>query len=220
MADVWLDEYKDIYYELEPSAKTIDGGDVSDRVALRERLKCKSFKWFLENVYPDMFVPLEEYVIGAGTLRNAETGQCVRGSNNGVSLMPCAAGSAPTNSDRFFFVKANREIRFELSQGAKCLDVSDSTPLTPVGFWGCHGLRGNQEWRCCPSTAHATGKASSPTHATPRRYADGNRIQHTSHRVCLEAHEHGGKKSLVINKCTSGLDPKQEWTFSQWVSKP
>ena len=40
-------------------AQDKDAGNLTDRIELRKRLKCKSFKWFLDNVYPEKFIPDE-----------------------------------------------------------------------------------------------------------------------------------------------------------------
>jgi len=32
----------------------VDFGDVSERVALRTKMNCRSFRWYLEHVYPEM----------------------------------------------------------------------------------------------------------------------------------------------------------------------
>lgn len=42
-----------------------DFGDVSSRVALRKNLKCNSFQWYLDNIYPEKFV-INKNCIGYG----------------------------------------------------------------------------------------------------------------------------------------------------------
>jgi polypeptide N-acetylgalactosaminyltransferase len=56
-AEVWLDDYKQFYLNQVPSARFVSPGDFSDRLAIKAKLKCKSFDWFLKEVYPELKVP-------------------------------------------------------------------------------------------------------------------------------------------------------------------
>ena len=42
---------------MRPAARNLSYGDISERVALRERLHCQPFSWYLANVYPEQRVP-------------------------------------------------------------------------------------------------------------------------------------------------------------------
>ncbi|KAM4689916.1 polypeptide N-acetylgalactosaminyltransferase 5-like, partial [Rhinophrynus dorsalis] len=90
VAEVWLDDYKEIFYShgYQFLQDNINIGDLSEQKELRKRLQCKSFKWYLDNVYPDMEAPLFR---ATGLLSNAELGKCLSIVNSTLVLDVCDA---------------------------------------------------------------------------------------------------------------------------------
>ena len=66
-----------------------DYGDVSERHQLRKRLKCQSFKWYLNNIYPELFVPGDAMASGEVGKHNV--------SYMHVSCLPCLIFSSILN---------------------------------------------------------------------------------------------------------------------------
>ncbi|XP_065355728.1 polypeptide N-acetylgalactosaminyltransferase 5 isoform X1 [Calliphora vicina] len=138
VAEVWLDEWRDFYYAMSTGARKASAGDVSERKSLRDRLKCKSFRWYLENIYPESLMPLDYYYLGE--IRNAETETCLDtmgrkyGEKIGVSYCHGLGGNQV-----FAYTKRQQIMSDDL-----CLDASAA--LGPVNMVRCHNMGGNQEW--------------------------------------------------------------------------
>jgi hypothetical protein len=50
---------QDYFLKVRPDARNMPYGDISERRQLRERLKCHSFKWYVDNVYPELTLPTD-----------------------------------------------------------------------------------------------------------------------------------------------------------------
>jgi len=81
VAEVWMDEYKENLYKRQPDIKLADAGNLTKQKAVRQRLQCKSFDWFMHVVAFDQnrYYPAVEPPDGAnGELRSvAAVGKCV-----------------------------------------------------------------------------------------------------------------------------------------------
>ena len=71
LAEVWLDDYKKYFYD-RIGNDLGSYGDITGRKKLREDLQCKSFKWYLDTVYPELFIPGD--AIASGEIRNMMEG--------------------------------------------------------------------------------------------------------------------------------------------------
>ncbi|ESO90718.1 hypothetical protein LOTGIDRAFT_123129, partial [Lottia gigantea] len=166
LAEVWMDEYKDYYYE-RFNHDLGEFGDVSARKELRKNLKCKSFDWFVKNVYPDLFVPGES--ICSGEIRNKAKPMCIDSPSDHhsyhkpVNMWPCHA----QGGNQYWMMSKNNEIR----RDDGCLDYSGGENVI---IYPCHGQRGNQEWQ----------------------YREDNTVFHVNTQKCAEVSV-DGKKLMV-----------------------
>ncbi|CAF0938413.1 unnamed protein product [Rotaria sordida] len=145
VAEVWLDEYKEYFYQ-RLNYNLGDYGDVTSRKLLRKKLQCKSFKWYLTEIYPELSMP--EKGIAIGEIRNFDDDYCVDANtesanfNRSVISFPCHN----QGGNQFFMLSKMGEIRRDHG----CLDyqggMEDVNKNDKVIVMKCDGQKGTQYW--------------------------------------------------------------------------
>ncbi|GAU93273.1 hypothetical protein RvY_05239 [Ramazzottius varieornatus] len=143
VAKVWLDEHIDKFYKVRPEARSFDNINVTERKHLRETLKCHSFQWYIDNVYPGIDQPMsngsrellnisysEKFL-----LRHAHSGLCLSLSEKVLSMVACAEARSLYRSNHNAIV-----LRSNL-----CLDTECPSKVPCPSK--CHFTGGSQEWR-------------------------------------------------------------------------
>ncbi|XP_074551167.1 polypeptide N-acetylgalactosaminyltransferase 5 [Halichoeres trimaculatus] len=189
VAEVWLDEYKDLFYshgyQHLLNKNFIDIGNLTEQIELRKKLKCKSFKWYLDNVYPDMVAPLTK---ADGLVFNLGLRKCLSLQNNSLLFEICDLAK----QSQHFNYSWTRQIRHQ----GQCI----APPLRPQGYTlqPCDNSRSELVW------IHRYSRTSLWQHLMSKSF---------SQRLCLEAGLKG--ETLIINTC----DPSnsyQQWEFTHY----
>ena len=97
LAEVWLDEYKELFYKLSPDLLGKPCGNMAQLLQLKEKLHCQSFKWYLHKVFPEKETHRD--MVAYGYLRNPRTNFCLdilhrdQDLTPAVTVFPCQANS-------------------------------------------------------------------------------------------------------------------------------
>lgn len=111
-ARIWMDEYAFIV-EAAIGNPDIEIGSLDEMRNLRKELQCKSFDWFLKNVYPEGVITDITDVVSLGELRNPSSGRCFDTLHNAnwdqpVGLYGCHGQGG---SQAFMFMRKTNELR-------------------------------------------------------------------------------------------------------------
>lgn len=197
VAEVWMDEYKHYLYKNGDGIyERTDAGDLTAQKAIRTKLKCKSFKWFMENVAFDLmknYPPVDPPAYASGAIQNIGNPElCIdtlgRSRHNQIGVYGCASNLVQPQRSQFWELSWRRDLR--LHRKKDCLDVQIWDENAPIWLWDCHGQKGNQYW-----------------------YYDyhSRLIKHGQEgKRCIELLP--ASKEVVVNKCNE--DNKfMKWTF-------
>ena len=184
LAEVWLDEYKEFFYK-RINHELGDFGDVSARKELRQRLNCKSFDWYIKNIFPVLFIPTHS--LRKGVIQSSVGDFCLDARSDKIHSPPVIAYPCHGKHTQFFMFSKFGEVRKE---DDFCLDY----PQGDVIAFECHGAKGNQWWD------FKTGSGNEEL----------GQLYHVPSKLCVELGQDNRKLFMV--PCDSD-NVRQQWKW-------
>nr|XP_056717444.1 polypeptide N-acetylgalactosaminyltransferase 5 [Euleptes europaea] len=192
VAEVWMDEYKDLFYGhgYHLIQKNLNVGNLAQQIELRKQLQCKSFKWYLENVYPDIEAPL---VKASGLIVNVALAKCITVHESNLAFETCDVN----NENQKFNYTWLRLIQ----QGGLCVALTDAKGT--LGLHPCDKRNNTLKW------LHKSLVAFHP------ELMNHIVLEHLPQTTCLEVDP--SQKALRVNIC-SASNPYQKWQFGNYYA--
>ncbi|XP_032921303.1 polypeptide N-acetylgalactosaminyltransferase 5 [Catharus ustulatus] len=192
VAEVWLDEYKELFYghAYHLLQGGVDVGDLSQQIQLRKKLGCKTFRWYLQNVYPDLEAPL---VKASGLLVNVALAGCIAVEGTTLAFEECDVNSTHQ--------KFNYTWLRLIQHGELCL--APSGVLGAVGLRRCQGRSRSLGWLHRSLTTAHPGLTD---HLISEQ-------QHLPQPACLAVHP--SYRALRVTACDPA-SPHQKWHFGSY----
>lgn len=199
LALVWMDEYKRLFFTQRSEFKNNPSlvGDVSARLKLREKLKCKSFKWYLDNIYPEKFIP-DEHVVAYGRVKLHDSGLCLIENLEetdytpyNLSIYTCLAKFHPW---QLFSLTKSGEFRTD-ENCAKVSDTDRSESYAQVELVDCDEEASGRKWLLTKN----------------------GKIIHVETGLCLEGLSVHNKE--IVQMATCANIPEQFWKFDFYANR-
>ncbi|OWR40790.1 putative n-acetylgalactosaminyltransferase [Danaus plexippus plexippus] len=184
--ETWFDEeHKEFFYTREPMARFLDMGDISEQVALRDKLNCKSFSWYMENVAYDVYdkFPKLPKNVHWGMVKNKAIGLCLdtmgKAAPSYIGIQSCHGAG---NNQLYRLNEAG-----QLGVGERCLEAdTDSLKQTICRLGTVDG-----PWRYDKERSH---------------------LIHRLHSYCLTLQPNS--RTLGLAPCDPN-NTYQQWTITQ-----
>ncbi|CAF1161265.1 unnamed protein product [Rotaria sp. Silwood1] len=171
-----------------------DFGDVESRREIRKRLNCHSFKWYLENVFPEKFI-LDENVHAYGEVRNPSSSLCLdtlgkdeKGSIP-VSIFSCQNG---VSANQYFSLSKTDQLRREDTCSVTSGHNSDTMDVI---LSNCDYADKSQKWI----------------------HERNGSIVHLPSKLCLDVEGLSNNDQVKLRQCVPNK-PSQRWVFEHYLT--
>jgi len=195
VAEVWMDQFKNLVYDriihrdMTVAEGLGDYGDLSERKAVRQRLQCRNFQWYLDHVSPAL--PYHN-LVASGEIRNPATDLCLdkddvfNNMNQPALLYPCHG----QNGNQYWWMNKNSYI---------------------LRDYLCVGVLGDGSWRVGVMDCKDSGSWNYNQQT--------KRLRHNESGKCLSVSgSDGGGGEAKVGKCSAN-DDNQVWEMSHYNRK-